>query len=165
MIGLPFYANLKVQTATCKDNNNSKSKAATYVKFEMIWVHYIQCINYPICKVSHEFQSAKVCQSWEAEIKLSWQCFREKSCWVKRIHCGFYINLCEKMMSSLSLSSFISLSLFLKWYLYHYFFCECSIRSFILLRFLVNVMGNVFQSCMHIWMAATNSNILNADTV
>ena len=32
---LPENANMKVQTATCEDNNNSKSRAATYVKFEM----------------------------------------------------------------------------------------------------------------------------------
>ena len=33
MIGRHFYANLKVQTAMCKDNNNSKSRAAINVKF------------------------------------------------------------------------------------------------------------------------------------
>ena len=34
MIGRHFYANMKVQTAVCncEDNNNSKSRAATYVK-------------------------------------------------------------------------------------------------------------------------------------
>ena len=35
MIGRHFHANIKVQTAMCKDNNNSKSKAATYVKFDI----------------------------------------------------------------------------------------------------------------------------------
>ena len=35
MIGRHFHANMKVQTATCKDNNNSKSRAATGVKFEI----------------------------------------------------------------------------------------------------------------------------------
>ena len=29
-------------------------------------------------------------------------------------------------------------------------FCECSIQCFISLSFLVNIMGNVFQICMHI---------------
>ena len=33
MIGRHFHANMKVQTATCKDNNNSKSGEATCVKF------------------------------------------------------------------------------------------------------------------------------------
>ena len=38
------------------------------------------------------------------------------------------------------------------WILYQLIvFCECSIRRFILLRFLVNIMGNVFQFCMHTW--------------
>ena len=35
MTGRHFYANMKVQTAMCKDNNNSKSRAATYVKFDI----------------------------------------------------------------------------------------------------------------------------------
>ena len=35
MIGRHFHASMKVQTATCKDNNNSKSRAATYVKFQI----------------------------------------------------------------------------------------------------------------------------------
>ena len=35
MIGPHFHENMKVQTATSKDNNNSKSRAATYVKFEI----------------------------------------------------------------------------------------------------------------------------------
>ena len=34
MIGRHFHANMKVQTAVCKDNNNSKSRAATYLKFD-----------------------------------------------------------------------------------------------------------------------------------
>ena len=34
-IGRHFYVNMKVQTATCKDKNNSKSRAATFVKFEV----------------------------------------------------------------------------------------------------------------------------------
>ena len=34
-IGRHFHANMKVQTATCKDNNNSKSRAATWVKLEI----------------------------------------------------------------------------------------------------------------------------------
>ena len=34
MIGYHFHANMKVQTAMCKDNNNSKRRAATYVKFD-----------------------------------------------------------------------------------------------------------------------------------
>ena len=48
MIGRHFHANVKVQTAMCKDNNNSKGRAATYVKFhiyKMILVDYIQCKN------------------------------------------------------------------------------------------------------------------------
>ena len=37
------------------------------------------------------------------------------------------------------------------WILYQLIvFCECSIQCFILLSFLVNIMGNVFQFCMHI---------------
>ena len=35
MIGGHFHANMKVQTAMCKDNNNSKSRAAACVKFEI----------------------------------------------------------------------------------------------------------------------------------
>ena len=35
MIGHHFHANMKLQTAMCKDNNNSKSRAATYVKFDI----------------------------------------------------------------------------------------------------------------------------------
>ena len=35
MISRHFHANMKVQTAICKDNNNSKSRAATYVKFDI----------------------------------------------------------------------------------------------------------------------------------
>ena len=35
MIGRHFHPNMKVQTATCKNNNDSKSRAATYVKFEI----------------------------------------------------------------------------------------------------------------------------------
>ena len=34
MISRHFHSNMKVQTAMCKDNNNSKSRAATYVKFD-----------------------------------------------------------------------------------------------------------------------------------
>ena len=34
IIGRHFHANIKVQIAMCKDNN-SKSRAATYVKFDM----------------------------------------------------------------------------------------------------------------------------------
>ena len=30
-IGHHFHANMKVQTAMCKDNNKSKSRAATYI--------------------------------------------------------------------------------------------------------------------------------------
>ena len=36
MIDCYFHVNMKVQTAMCKDNNNSKSRPATYVKFD-IW--------------------------------------------------------------------------------------------------------------------------------
>ena len=39
MIGRHFHANMKVQTATCKDNNNSKSRAVTCVKFEINIIH------------------------------------------------------------------------------------------------------------------------------
>ena len=35
MTGRHFHANMKVQTAMRKDNNNSKSRAATYVKFDI----------------------------------------------------------------------------------------------------------------------------------
>ena len=67
MTGRHFHANMKVQTATCKDNNNSKSRAAACVNFEikykMIFVRYIQCIKYPIFKISLEFQDVKVHQS------------------------------------------------------------------------------------------------------
>ena len=34
-IGRHFHANMKVQTAACKDNNKSNSRAATCVKFEI----------------------------------------------------------------------------------------------------------------------------------
>ena len=40
MIGCQFHANVKVPTATCKDDNNSKRRAGTYVKFEMIIKRY-----------------------------------------------------------------------------------------------------------------------------
>ena len=51
MIGRHIHANIKVSTAMCKDNNNSKSRAAACVKFDihickMISVDYIQCIKY-----------------------------------------------------------------------------------------------------------------------
>ena len=40
MIGRHFHANIKLQTAMCKDNNNSKSRGATYVKFDIyIYMH------------------------------------------------------------------------------------------------------------------------------
>ena len=35
VIGSHFQVNTKVQTAMCKDNNNSKSRAATSVKFDI----------------------------------------------------------------------------------------------------------------------------------
>ena len=35
MPGRHFHENIKVQTAMCKDNNNSKSRAAAYVKFDI----------------------------------------------------------------------------------------------------------------------------------
>ena len=35
MTGRHFHANMKVQTAICKDDNNSKRRAATYVKFDI----------------------------------------------------------------------------------------------------------------------------------
>ena len=35
MIGRHFQANMKVQTTMCKDNSNSKSRAATCVKFDI----------------------------------------------------------------------------------------------------------------------------------
>ena len=35
MIGRHFHVNTKVPTVTCKDNNNSKSRAATCVKFDI----------------------------------------------------------------------------------------------------------------------------------
>ena len=35
MIGGHFHARMKVQTATCKDNNNSKTIAAICVKFDI----------------------------------------------------------------------------------------------------------------------------------
>ena len=49
-----------------KDNNNSKSRPATYVAFDiyiyiyiMISVDYIQCIKYSIFNISIEFQDIK----------------------------------------------------------------------------------------------------------
>ena len=66
MIGRHSHANMKVQTATCKDNNNSKRRVATCLKceinYKMILVHYIQCMKYPIFKISFEFQDVKVHQ-------------------------------------------------------------------------------------------------------
>ena len=44
MTGLHFHANMKVQTAMCKDNNNSKSRLATYVKFVIYTKRYWQII-------------------------------------------------------------------------------------------------------------------------
>ena len=41
MIGRHFHANMKVQTAMCKDNNNSKGRAATYVEFDIYIYIYI----------------------------------------------------------------------------------------------------------------------------
>ena len=39
MIGRHFHGNIKVvQTAMCKDNNNSKSRAATNVKYIYIYI-------------------------------------------------------------------------------------------------------------------------------
>ena len=35
MIGRHFNANMKVQTAMCEDNNNSKGRAAVFVKFDI----------------------------------------------------------------------------------------------------------------------------------
>ena len=35
IIGRHFHANMKVQTAMCKDNNNSKNRVVTYVKFDI----------------------------------------------------------------------------------------------------------------------------------
>ena len=35
IIGHHFHANIIVQAAMCKDNNNSKSRAATRVKFDI----------------------------------------------------------------------------------------------------------------------------------
>ena len=35
MIGRHFHVNMKVQTVMCKDNNNLKSRAATYMKFDI----------------------------------------------------------------------------------------------------------------------------------
>ena len=68
MIGCQFDANMKVQMQRVKIiNNNSKSRAAAYVKFDinikMILVHYIQCIKHPIFKVNLEFQGVKFYQS------------------------------------------------------------------------------------------------------
>ena len=66
MIGRHIHANIKVQTAMCKDNNNSKSRAATYVKFDiykMMLVDYIQCLKYSIFNISVEFQDINFHQS------------------------------------------------------------------------------------------------------
>ena len=35
MIGSHFHANVKVQTAMYKDDSNSKSRAVTFVKFDI----------------------------------------------------------------------------------------------------------------------------------
>ena len=66
MIGRHFEANMKMQTAMCKDNNNSKSTAATCVKFDIhkiILVDYIQRIKYSIFNISVKFQHIKFHQS------------------------------------------------------------------------------------------------------
>ena len=68
MIGRHFHANMKVQIAMRKDDNNSKTGAATNVKFViyiyiMILVDYIQCIKYSIFNISVEFQDIKCHQS------------------------------------------------------------------------------------------------------
>ena len=64
MIGIHFHANIKLQTAMCKDNDNSKSRAAIYVKFltyiyKMILVAYIQCTKYSTFNISVEIQDIK----------------------------------------------------------------------------------------------------------
>ena len=56
MIGGHFHANM---TAVCKDDDNSKSKAAKYVKFDiykMVLVDYIQSIKFSIFNISVEVQ-------------------------------------------------------------------------------------------------------------
>ena len=68
MFGRHFHTSMKVQIARCKDNNNSKNRAATFVKFYiyiyiMISVHYIQYIKYSIFNVRVEFQDIKFHQS------------------------------------------------------------------------------------------------------
>ena len=66
MIGQHFLVNMKVQTAMCKDNNSSKGRAATYVKFDIyktILVDYIQCIKYLFFNISIELQDIKFHQS------------------------------------------------------------------------------------------------------
>ena len=35
MVGRHFHVNIKVQVAMCKDKNNSKSRVATYLKFDI----------------------------------------------------------------------------------------------------------------------------------
>ena len=45
MIGRHFDAHAKVQTAVCKDNSNSKSRAATYVKFTQINISILPLIS------------------------------------------------------------------------------------------------------------------------
>ena len=70
MISRHFQANMKVQTAMCKDNNNSKSRAATYVKFDIyIYVYndisrlYLVYKIYSIFHISVKFQDIKFHQS------------------------------------------------------------------------------------------------------
>ena len=65
MVSHHFHANMKVQTAMCKDNNNSKSRTATDVKFDiyMILVDYIQFVKYSIFNIMVEFQCIKFHQS------------------------------------------------------------------------------------------------------
>ena len=57
---------MKVQTAMCKDNNSSKGRAATYVKFDIyktILVDYSQCIKCSFFNISVELQDIKFHQS------------------------------------------------------------------------------------------------------
>ena len=73
MIGRHFHGNMKVQTATCKDNNNSKSRAVRCLQFntyKIILVDYIQCIKHSIFSISVGFRDIKFHQSLKANIKL-----------------------------------------------------------------------------------------------
>ena len=62
MIGRHFHANMKVQTATCKDNNNSKNRAATWEKFD-IYIYKVILADYIPCMLLESASNSKTLNS------------------------------------------------------------------------------------------------------